>query len=91
MKINSDDESIPYKKDTEDSPEPTDPVRVDNDPYADSVRVADQPYPSPVMQPESSTSYASQPFTYGQPPPPPMPETSEQARARQWAGETEIN
>ncbi|KOB67705.1 Uncharacterized protein OBRU01_19387 [Operophtera brumata] len=49
MKINSDDESIPYKKDMEDSPEPTDPVRVvdnENEGYQQGY-----PYGDPEIQP----------------------------------------
>ncbi|XP_041968877.1 protein mesh isoform X3 [Aricia agestis] len=50
LKINSDDESIPYKKDvTEDSPEPTEPVKVvDIEPESnnDDNNYPYQPYPN---------------------------------------------
>lgn len=95
MKINSDDESIPYKKDTEeDSPEPSDPVRISDQPYSDTVRVAEtaQNYPDGGRVSGSSQPYAAgQPFSYTQPAPPPLPSTSDQGRSAQWTGETEIN
>lgn len=50
FRINSDDESIPYKKDTtEDTPEPTEPVKVvDN---VDTAESPDQyPYGNPYTQ-----------------------------------------
>jgi hypothetical protein len=76
MKINSDDESIPYKKDlTEDSPEPTDPVRV-----IDGGEQSAYPYRQPYEP-------VSQDDDIGIPLPPPPPQ---QARGR-WDGETEIN
>ncbi|XP_053616264.1 protein mesh isoform X3 [Plodia interpunctella] len=70
MRINSDEDSLPYKKDIpEDSPEPelADPVRV-----MDDVGI---PYDA----------------SYDPPPPPPAPPVQDQARARQWTEETEIN
>ncbi|XP_063831983.1 protein mesh isoform X3 [Ostrinia nubilalis] len=87
VKINSDDESIPYKKDLpEDSPEPTEPVQV-----ADNSTT----YPYQYDQPQSSTPLAQQTRQWdgqdqalpgqsdqqwdGLPPPPPQPED------QQWA------
>lgn len=57
MKINSDDDSIPYKKDMEDSPLPTDPVRVvdnENQGYEQGYPYRDPempPSPQPLVQP----------------------------------------
>lgn len=52
MKINSDDESIPYKKDvTEDSPEPTEPVRVVDS--AEPGFAYGQPYEQQTQPPQA--------------------------------------
>lgn len=57
MRINSDDESIPYKKGlTEDSPEPTEPVKVDN---IDS--------PLPGVEPEPNPNTFGLPLQYSEP------------------------
>lgn len=76
VKINSDDESIPYKKDlSEDSPVPTDPVKL-----ADNMdtRVDD------IDNMDTRAEDVPQPFApYGQPYDP--------RQARQYNGETEIN
>ncbi|CAH2207885.1 jg6028 [Pararge aegeria aegeria] len=99
LKLNSDDDSIPYKKDlTEDSPEPTEPVKVDNDiayPYG-------QEYPQPSEQYQTSTDTFTQPQyppqttdTFGQPQPYQQQQSQYQQQqpqtSRAWAGETEIN
>ncbi|CAH0591404.1 unnamed protein product [Chrysodeixis includens] len=77
VKMNSDDESIPYKKDvTEDSPEPTEPVKVTEDvPYT---------YGQPYGQ--------GQPGPYGQGQPTPYTQAYDPTRqAKPYGEETEIN
>ncbi|KAI8440488.1 hypothetical protein MSG28_001761 [Choristoneura fumiferana] len=96
VRINSDDESIPYKKDVsaEDSPLPTEPVKIVED--SNVPFTYGQPYPPPpLMQPYQTEGfepqgYEAQPYdeTVG------LPQTSQaqqQPQSRQWAGETEIN
>lgn len=90
MKINSDDESIPYKKEMpEDSPEPTEPVQVvDNGGAAAYPYQYDQPQTSTPNQQwdgqqQPATSWVDQPGQSSEqydgqaqllPPPPPPPE-----------------
>lgn len=67
MKINSDDDSIPYKKDLEDSPEPTDPIRVvdnENQGYEQGYPYGDPeipvPPPQPLMQPSQGRNWGGE-------------------------------
>ncbi|CAG9782270.1 unnamed protein product [Diatraea saccharalis] len=104
MKINSDDESIPYKKDIpEESPEPTDPVQI-----MDSPETSRFPYgqsynsPEPPPQPPPMELTQSPPMGLQQPSPmssQPSPMGLSQPsiglplppQSRRWDGETEIN
>ncbi|XP_045504606.1 protein mesh isoform X3 [Colias croceus] len=85
VKINSDDESIPYKKDTtEDSPEPTEPVKVvdlDNDNQGFSYGQP-QAYSENIDTQQPYNQNQQQPMPYNQ---------NQQPPASQWSGETEIN
>uniref|UniRef100_A0A2H1V8T1 SFRICE_010217 n=1 Tax=Spodoptera frugiperda TaxID=7108 RepID=A0A2H1V8T1_SPOFR len=79
LRINSDDESIPYKKDTsDDTPEPTEPVKVvDNqEPSPEPIPPAPMPAPLPVV----GIPYPA----YGMP-------YDQSRQARPYGGETEIN
>ncbi|OWR51288.1 Extracellular domains-containing protein [Danaus plexippus plexippus] len=88
FKINSDDESIPYKKDiNEDSPEPTEAVKVsdiDNDNY---------PYNQQYQNNEPQYQYQqTQPFqTFPQSNPAQTQNNQQPETKRAWSGETEIN
>ncbi|XP_026330187.1 protein mesh isoform X1 [Hyposmocoma kahamanoa] len=96
-RINSDDDSIPYKKGmVEDSPEPTDSVKAIDSPLPSADPPPNPntfgiPYTEPAYDP--NLTYQAPQFTYeenlDQPQPPPPP--PEPGQSRQWRGETEIN
>ncbi|KAH9637489.1 hypothetical protein HF086_010900 [Spodoptera exigua] len=78
LRINSDDESIPYKKDTsDDTPEPTEPVKVEDNPEPSPEPM---PAPIPPAPPVVGIPYPA----YGMPYDP-------SRQARPYGGETEIN
>ncbi|XP_045514585.1 protein mesh isoform X3 [Pieris brassicae] len=97
VKINSDDDSIPYKKDvTEDSPEPTEPMQS----YAygqqpqgyQGYQESPQEYASEspqafVQEPQRYPEGPQQTFTPNRP----QPLQNIQQPGSQWSGETEIN
>lgn len=98
VKVNSDDESIPYKKESaEDSPLPTEPVKVEDAPFNYGVYPA-QPFQARTFDP---AGYSAQPYNesglpeteVGLPDPEVrLPETSQSKnQERPWSGETEIN
>ncbi|XP_063384616.1 protein mesh isoform X3 [Cydia fagiglandana] len=98
VKVNSDDESIPYKKESaEDSPLPTEPVKVEDAPFNYGVYPA-QPFQGQSFQP---AGYSAQPYDESG-----LPETEvglpdaevrlpeagqSKNQERPWSGETEIN
>ncbi|CAF4952169.1 unnamed protein product [Pieris macdunnoughi] len=97
VKINSDDDSIPYKKDvTEDSPEPTEPMQ--SFAYGQQAQGYQGYQESPQeYASESPQAYVQEPQRYPEGPQqtftPNRPQAVQniQQPGSQWSGETEIN
>ncbi|XP_047508314.1 protein mesh isoform X3 [Pieris napi] len=97
VKINSDDDSIPYKKDvTEDSPEPTEPMQ--SFAYGQQAQGYQGYQESPQeYASESPQAYVQEPQRYPEGPQQtftpnrPQPVQNIQQPGSQWSGETEIN